>query len=113
MNFFNEISNSDFRSIFLLMKKSKVSQTQLAEILDINQSSISKWKSGVANPTVENLIKIADYFNVSLDHLFGRASNKINASDLQQECITLKDENNLLKQRIEDLTGRDSPLVPR
>lgn len=54
-----------------LLKKNKVSHYRLYKTIGLNNSSITKWKNG-ATPKVESLIKIADYFGVSIDYLVGR-----------------------------------------
>ncbi len=52
-------------------------QKELAEELKTDRSTITAWEIGKAYPTVEMLISIADYFNVSIDYLLGReAENK-------------------------------------
>ena len=48
------------------------SQEELAEKIGIKQNSYSDWKHGKCKPNYEKLEKIADFFGVSLDWLFGR-----------------------------------------
>lgn len=48
------------------------SQEELAEIIGIKQNSYSDWENGKCKPNYEKLEKIADFFGVSLDWLFGR-----------------------------------------
>ncbi|VIQ83164.1 Cro/CI family transcriptional regulator [Streptococcus pneumoniae] len=55
-----------------LRKEKKLTQTELASKLDISQKSYSNWESGKAEPTLDNIIKLADLLEVSLDWLFGR-----------------------------------------
>ena len=52
-----------------------VPQTRLAEILGTTQSSINRYENGQTTPTVELLRKYADYFDVSMDYIFGRCEN--------------------------------------
>ncbi len=62
-----------------LREKRKISQTRLAIELNMSQNSISRYESGVREADYKTLLAIADYFNVSLDYLFGRTDNpKIN-----------------------------------
>ena len=49
-------------------------QTQLGQKLGIRPSNISDWENSVSRPEYENLIKLADIFDVSLDELLGRES---------------------------------------
>lgn len=48
------------------------SQEELAEKIGIKQNSYSDWENGKCRPNYEKLEKIADFFGVSLDWLFGR-----------------------------------------
>ena len=47
------------------------SQERLGQELNLSRQSISKWESGAANPTVENLKELAKIFDVSVDSLLG------------------------------------------
>ncbi len=58
-----------------LRKKKKVSQLKLAMDLNIAQNSISRYETGVREADYNTLIKIADYFNVSIDYLLERTDN--------------------------------------
>ncbi len=49
------------------------SQTRLASELCVSKAIISMWENGKREPTLFYLIKIADFFNVSIDYLAGRA----------------------------------------
>ncbi len=58
-----------------LRKKRKISQIRLAIDLDMNQNSISRYETGEREADYATLIRIADYFNVSIDYLLGRTDN--------------------------------------
>ena len=59
--------------------KRGISQLKLAMDLNVNQNSISRYESGLREPDYNTLIKIADYFKVSIDYLLYRTENpKIN-----------------------------------
>ncbi len=62
-----------------LRTERKISQVRLAIELDINQNSVSRYENGEREADYKTLLAIADYFQVSLDYLFGRTDNpKIN-----------------------------------
>ena len=62
-----------------LRKSKKISQLKLAMDLNMNQNTISRYETGEREPGINELIKIADYFNVSVDYLLERTDNpKIN-----------------------------------
>lgn len=58
------------------IRKSKgISQLKLAMDLNMSQNTISRYETGEREPGIAELIKIADYFNVSIDYLVGRINN--------------------------------------
>ena len=48
-------------------------QVELADYLNIKQSTYSDYESGKINIPIDMLIKIADFYKVSLDYLVGRS----------------------------------------
>ena len=65
----------DFVRLKELRKKKGVSQLKLATDLNTTQNTISRYETGEREPGINELIKIADYFNVSVDYLIGRTEN--------------------------------------
>lgn len=62
-----------------LRKQNNISQLKLAMDLSLNQNSISRYENGEREAGYDLLIKIADYFDVSIDYLLERTDNpKIN-----------------------------------
>lgn len=47
-------------------------QAELAQYLNVDQSTYSDYERGKINIPIEQLIKIADFYDVSLDYLVGR-----------------------------------------
>lgn len=60
-----------------LRKEKGISQLKLAMDLSMNQNTISRYETEERQADYETLIKIADYFNVSIDYLLGRTENRI------------------------------------
>ncbi len=58
-----------------LRKQRKISQLKLALDLNLNQNSISRYETGEREADYNTLIKLADYFGVSVDYLLGRTDN--------------------------------------
>lgn len=46
-----------------------ITQEELSEKLFVSRQAISKWEKGEANPDLENVVKLATIFEVSLDEL--------------------------------------------
>lgn len=53
-------------------KLNKKTQRQIAEFLNMAQPSYIRYENGSAEPSLENLVKLADYFDVAVDYLLGR-----------------------------------------
>ena len=58
-----------------LRKKKGISQLRLATDLNTTQNTISRYETGEREPGIDELVKIADYFNVSVDYLLERTNN--------------------------------------
>lgn len=68
-----------------LREQKKITQTQLAKETNIPMISYTRYENGITEPSVQILIKLADYYNVSLDYLVGRQyTNEIGYLDQQQ-----------------------------
>jgi len=50
-----------------LRKQNKITQRDLAAALHISQTSVSKYERGESEPDLEMVIKMADFFEVSID----------------------------------------------
>lgn len=69
----------------------KISQQKLAMDLNISQASISKYEMGSAEPDINSIISISEYFGVTTDYLLGNSDLKIpiTQSNLSEDEITL------------------------
>ena len=66
-----------FENIRNLREDADKTQTEIAEYLNIKQTTYSKYELGKINVPIEMLIKIADYYDVSLDYLVGRNKGSV------------------------------------
>ena len=57
-----------------LRESAAVSQKQLAEALGVSQQSINKYENHNIEPDIGTMIRIADYFDTSVDYLIGHTS---------------------------------------
>ena len=55
-----------------LRKSESLTQQQLADKLQISRVNYTRYETNAARPDYETLIKIADFFDVSLDEIFDR-----------------------------------------
>lgn len=64
---------NDICKILKSLRRAKnLSQKQLAREINLSQAAYSLYEHGTRKPSLEILIKLADYYNVSLDYLVGR-----------------------------------------
>ena len=64
-----------------LRKQAGLTQVDVAEKLGISQPAYASWERGVKKPTQENLVKIAQILNVSVDYLVGNSDEKSDELD--------------------------------
>ena len=50
----------------------KLSQKELSEELGVGRPTITQYETGSKKPSLKMVIKIADYFDMSIDYLIGR-----------------------------------------
>ena len=86
-----------------LCNEKGISIWQLANELGISNGVIKKWEKSTS-PKVTTLIKIAEYFDVSLDYLVGRSDQR--HDEIQDVETIIK---NLLN-RLENLTFNGDPI---
>lgn len=66
----NERYNSHFASTLrTLMEKNGTTQKQLAEFVSIRPQTLAQYCSGETQPNGDKLLKIAEYYNVTVDYL--------------------------------------------
>ena len=65
------------QSIYKIRNNAKLTQEQFAEIFEVSQQAVQKWESGSAVPDIEKIVKIAKYFDVSLDSLVMGNDNRL------------------------------------
>lgn len=56
-------------NISYLVHKSRLGQDEFGQLFDLNKGLIGKYINNISLPKIETLVKICDYFNISLDSL--------------------------------------------
>lgn len=59
----------------LLRSEKQLSQKQVAEALNVSTRTYSHYESGDREPSINVLIKLCDFFDVSADYLIGRSDD--------------------------------------
>ncbi len=68
--------------------KNKISQENLASIVGVTRGAVAQWENGFNLPSNIALIRIADYFDVSLDYLMGRTEER-NSHDSAEDQTSI------------------------
>lgn len=75
-----------------LRKQRGLTQEELAELLFVSRTAISKWESGRGFPSIDSLKAISKFFSVSLDQLLsGEEILAIAEKDHQEKARTIRD----------------------
>lgn len=70
-----------------LRKKQGLSQLKLAEMMNVSRQAISRWETGIAVPSAENLKYLGNLYNVSLDYLFNDDVDELEENEKAPEEI--------------------------
>lgn len=93
-----------------LLDNRQLTAYKLSKALNISQGLMSDYKNGIRTPTYANLIKIADYFNVSIDYLLGRTNENYKPP---KNVYTLSDQEQSLIEFFRQLPKQDQFQVER
>ena len=68
-----------FKNLRAIREDKDLKQKDIAEVLSVSQNTYSQYETGVIPITAEPLIKLAEFYGVSVDYLLDRTNNpKIN-----------------------------------
>lgn len=59
-----------------LRKEKGLSQLKLAEMINVSRQAVSRWESGVAVPSTENLRNLCELYGVPIDYLMNEESER-------------------------------------
>ncbi len=79
--------------LFELRTEKELSQRSIAKIMNVSQGTYNNWENSNTQPSIEQLIALARFFDVSVDYLIGNSNNlelnKNYLSDRQREILKL------------------------
>ena len=64
-----------FKNLRSIREDRDIKQKDIAKVLNISQNTYSQYETGVISLTAEVLIKLSDYYGVSIDYLLDRTNN--------------------------------------
>lgn len=92
-----------------LRKQHRITMKQLGEVIGVAESTISQYETGKREPDNETLLRLGEYFGVSVDYLLGAAVQKETPP-----ALTKKDERDIslrIDQILSDLEGQQTGLM--
>ena len=79
------------KNLRIIRKEKGITQIRLSIAAEVSQETISAYESGKAFPSVETLIKMADFLDTSVDYLLDRTANNLpyslRKSDLSDKLL--------------------------
>lgn len=105
----------DFMSLKKLRKQHKMSQEQLASLLNVKQNTISNWENGKSDIDNESLFMLAKIFNCSIEELLCKESSTT-LSNIYSTSVILYDVIGKVSagyngQAVEEYTG-ETEYIP-
>ena len=94
-----------------LRESVSLSQVKLGELNEYNQSNLARYEAGKAVPPLKLLLWYADYFDVSLDYIFGRTDTP--QGKLYEYKPKIAADSQQLRQFIEMCFDPNSPVSER
>lgn len=85
--------------ILELRTQQNLTQENLAEICNVSRQAVTKWENNEGIPKIDNLIELADIFNVSLDYL------------LRGKEIVAEHQERLNKKEIDKTLNQDETIL--
>ena len=96
-----------------LRKDTGLTQVDVASKLGISQQAYASWERGVKKPTQDNLVKIAQILNVSVDYLVGNSQETLGELDniellfrMNSKGLTEEEKETFKKELIEFMEKR-------
>ena len=95
----------------ILREEKKLNQADVAAFLGVSQQAYQRYENGSSEPNADGFIKLADYYNVSVDFLFGRTP--IREMNTQDKWLPTPEEVEAVEQKIIDIYTQLSPKLRR
>ena len=71
------------QKIYTLRKERGMTQQQVADILNVSHHTVSKWELGINSPSIDDMQRIANLFDVNVRKIIGNIPDKLDI----RECL--------------------------
>ena len=92
-----------------LREDASISQKALAEAIGVSQQSVNKYENHNIEPDIETLIRIADFFETSVDYLIGHTSVRRKIEEVH--IFELNDRESKVMEQYRSLTSKQKACV--
>ncbi len=62
--------------LYELRAEKNLSQREMAKAMQVSQATYNNWENSKTQPSIEQLVSLADFFDVSVDYLIGRTTDE-------------------------------------
>lgn len=103
----NNSDNIFGRRLASLRKARNIRQIDVAQHLNVSRQAISKYELGAREPDFATLLKLAEYYDVSMDYLLGLDDNqtgKLDKTTVHRFLSSLKVAENIMARNFETTT---------
>ena len=92
-----------------LREDASISQKALADAIGVSQQSVNKYENHNIEPDIETLIRIADFFETSVDYLIGHTSVRRKIEEVH--VFELNDRESKVMEQYRSLTSKQKACV--
>ena len=92
-----------------LREDASISQKALADAIGVSQQSVNKYENHNIEPDIETLIRIADFFETSVDYLIGHTSVRRKIEEVH--IFELNDRESKVMEQYRSLTSKQKACV--
>lgn len=79
------------RRLRLLFDETRVSQQEVADYVGVSRQAVSQWKDGKTIPDCYNFKKVAEFFKVPLEYLYGETESKVKENQALVDSLGFSD----------------------
>ena len=85
------------KNLITYRKKNNLTQADVAIYLNISRQSVSKWETGQSIPSIDDLVKLSNLYNISVDSLINNipVDNSLMVKKIKREEKNDEKKNNL------------------
>jgi len=80
------------RRLRLLFDETRANQTEVAEYVGVSRQAVSQWMNGKTTPDCYNFKKVAEFFNVPIEYLYGETDSRVSENIALAESLGLSDK---------------------